>query len=111
HHWVIGQRGPDRAPGGHPQGGPAAPGDGCLALVAAGGVAAWAQASVLDQRPREVNRAGSPVSAKIAAAPAGVSPALVVTRPFSAGSPKGAPVRASARARRARVSRQSPRAR
>ena len=59
----------------------------------------------------EAKRTGSPVSARIAAAPAGVSPAIVVTRAVRPRSSRTATIRAPAPASRAQVSRQSPSAR
>jgi len=79
--------------------------------MGAGGVVARAQPGVLDQGQRVVNRAGSPVSARIAAAPVTVSPPIVVTSSVSPRSSRTAAIRVSVSASRARVSRQSPSAR
>jgi hypothetical protein len=57
------------------------------------------------------NRAGSPVSARIAAAPTGVSLGMLVIKPVSPSSSRTAVMRASTSASRARVSFQSPSAR
>jgi len=76
HDRVVRQCRPHCPPRGYSQAGPAAAGDRGFALVAAGGVVARAQPGVLDSDRGVANRFGSPVSARIAAAPmlTGVQP-------------------------------------
>ena len=82
-HRVVGQRAPGGPPGRQPQAWSASAGDAGGAGGGAGLVVAGAQAGVLDQRAAVSKRVGSPVSARMAAAPTALSPGIEPTRAVS----------------------------